>query len=116
MKTARKTLTEHCMMASRNCFCLILFLATTSSSLVIAQSATPQTGSANPDIQNPSQLLHALDQLVEQNGQLEKQNRDLMDQITSMRRVLANQAGATEPTQKEAVPATDSGTGRDSKQ
>jgi len=105
-----------CMMASRNCFSLILFVATWCSSLAIAQSTASQTGSANADTQNPSQLLHALDQLVEQNGQLEKQNRDLMNQIASLRQVLAKQAGATEPTQKEAVPATDSTTGRDSQQ
>ncbi len=104
------------MMASRNCFSLILFLATWCLSLAIAQSTTPQTGSANTDTQNPSQLLHALDQLVEQNGQLEKQNRDLMNQITSMRQVLAKQAGGADPTQKEAVPATDSTTGTDSAQ
>jgi len=105
-----------CMMASRNCFSLILFVATWCSSLAIAQSTTPQTVSANTDTQNPSQLLHALDQLVEQNGQLEKQNRDLMNQIASLRQVLAKQAGATDPTQKEAVPATDSTTGTDSAQ
>src|SRR3982074_40904 len=104
------------LMASRNCFSLILSLATWCSSLAIAQSTTPQTVSANTDTQNPSQLLHALDQLVEQNGQLEKQNRELMNQIASLRQVLAKQAGATDATQKEAVPATDSTTGTDSAQ
>ncbi|HXY52205.1 MAG TPA: hypothetical protein VEI01_22345, partial [Terriglobales bacterium] len=38
--------------------------------------------------------LTKLDQLVEQNGQLEKQNRELMDQIQSLRRVLAQESGA----------------------
>ena len=37
-------------------------------------------------------MLHALDQVVEQNRQLEKQNRELMDQIESLRQVLAKQA------------------------
>src|SRR4029077_20093656 len=39
-----------------------------------------------------------------------------MDQITSLRQVLAKQAGTANPTQKEAVPATDSTTGTDSVQ
>src|SRR6267142_3623668 len=105
-----------CMMASRNCFSLILFLATWCSSLAIAQSTTPQKDVANADAQNPSQMLHAVDQLVEQNRQLEKQNHELMDQIDSLRQVLAKQAGATDATQKEAVATTGSITASDSQQ
>jgi hypothetical protein len=80
------------------------------------QSTAPQAGSVSTDTQNPSQLLHALDQLVEQNGQLEKQNRDLMNQIASLRQVLAKQAGATDATQKEAAVTTGSTTASDSQQ
>ncbi len=71
---------------------LILFVATFCSGLANAQSATPQEDSTNSDATAPPQLLHALDKLVEQNRQLEKQNRELMDQIDSLRQVLANQA------------------------
>src|SRR6266576_6291041 len=71
---------------------LILFVATFCSGLANAQSATPQEDSTNSDATAPPQLLHALDKLVEQNRQLEKQNRELMDQIDSLRQVLAKQA------------------------
>src|SRR5258708_1456647 len=104
------------MMASRNCFSLILFLATWCSSPAIAQSTTPQKDVANADAQNPSQMLHAVDQLVEQNRQLEKQNHELMDQIDSLRQVLAKQAGATDATQKEAAANAGSTTATNSEQ
>jgi cell division protein FtsB len=71
---------------------LILFVATFCSGLANAQSATPQKDSTNSDATAPPQLLQSLDKLVEQNRQLEKQNRDLMDQIDSLRQVLAKQA------------------------
>jgi hypothetical protein len=71
---------------------LILFVATCCSGLANAQSATPQKDSTNSDATAPPQLLHALDKLVEQNRQLEKQNRELMDQFDSLRQVLAKQA------------------------
>ena len=105
-----------CMMASRNCFSLILFLATWCSSLAIAQSTTQQKDVANADAQNPSQMLHAVDQLVEQNRQLEKQNHELMDQIDSLRQVLAKEAGATDATEKEAAANAGSTTATNSQQ
>src|SRR6266480_7287838 len=95
---------------------LILFVATFCSGLANAQSATPQEDSTNSDATAPPQLLDALDKLVEQNHQLEKQNRELMDQIDSLRQVLAKQAGATDATQKEAVATTGSTTASDSQQ
>src|SRR5260370_26713215 len=61
-------------------------------------------------------MVEAMEQLGEQNGELEKQNRDLMNQIASLRQVLAKQAGGADATQKEAIPATDSTTGTDSAQ
>jgi hypothetical protein len=102
------------MMASRNCFLLILLVMTCCLSLANAQSTTQQQDAGNTDATQPAQLLHAVDQLVEQNRQLEKQNRELMDQINSLRQVLTKQTGATDTTQKEAVAATDSTTASDS--
>jgi hypothetical protein len=40
-----------------------------------------------------SDLLQAVDRLVQQNGQLEKQNRELMEQIDSLRQALAARTG-----------------------
>ena len=104
-------------MASRSLFAVIFFVATCCSNLANAQSTAPQNGNSDSAAMDPSQLLHALDRLVEQNRQLEKQNHELMDQIDSMRQVLAKQTtGATDATQKEAGPATTSTTGTDSEQ
>jgi len=116
MKKARK-LTGKWTMASRSLFAVIFFVATCCSNLANAQSTAPQNGNSDSAAMDPSQLLHALDRLVEQNRQLEKQNHELMDQIDSMRQVLAKQTtGATDATQKEAGPATTSTTGTDSEQ
>ena len=48
-----------------------------------------------------SQVLHTLDQLVEQNHRLEQQNRELMDQIDSLRQVLAKEPGKAPETVQE---------------
>ena len=70
----------------------ILVVVAISSGLARSQSATPQTDGSTTD-QSASQSLKQIDRLVDQNSQLEKQNRELMDQIESLRRVLAKQAG-----------------------
>lgn len=81
-----------------------------------SQTATSQTGDSRTD-QSASESLKKLDQLVEQNSQLEKQNRELMDQIESLRRVLAKQAGADADTsEKQTEPATASKAAGDSQQ
>jgi hypothetical protein len=81
-----------------------------------SQTATPQAGDSSAD-QSASESLKKLDRLVEQNSQLEKQNRELMDQIESLRRVLAKQAGTEAETgDKQNEPATDSKITEDSKQ
>jgi len=69
--------------------------------LVTAQGAQgpSQTNSSTTDIKNPTELLQALDRLVEQNSQLEKQNRELMQQIESLRPGLVQQAAASAPTE-----------------
>jgi len=97
-------------------FSMMLAVVAICSGVARCQSATPQTGSSATD-QNASESLKKLDRLVEQNGQLEKQNRELMDQIESLRRVLAKQAGAkAETSEEQIVPATGSKTAQDSQQ
>jgi hypothetical protein len=85
------------MFAVVNCFCF-----------AYAQTAPPQEDKARADAQNASTQLKTLDNLVQQNADLEKQNRVLMEQIESLRQVLAQRAGVPpESTQKETEPAAD---------
>src|SRR6266850_2554120 len=82
-------------------FCLTLFACAACFHSAIAQTTAPQT-----DNETASELLKKLNQLVEQNGKLEKQNRELMEQINSLRTFLAKEGGLTTDTlQKEAVPS-----------
>ena len=90
-------------------FCLTLFACAACFHSANAQTTAPQT-----DNETASELLKKLNQLVEQNGKLEKQNRELMEQINSLRTFLAKEGGLTTDTlQKEAVPSgsLDSGAG-----
>jgi len=70
---------------------------------------------AASDAKNTTNMLQAIDQLTEQNRKLEKQNQQLMDQITALRQALAEHHGGTpaENTQSHAsfVAAKDSPTG-----
>ena len=69
--------------------------------------ATPQEKQTASSAGDSSQVLHTLDQLVEQNHRLEQQNRELMDQIDSLRQTLAKEAGKdTEAVQEKAAPKT----------
>jgi hypothetical protein len=60
--------------------------------------ATPQEEHATTTEGDSSQMLHTLDQLVEQNHRLEQQNKELMDQIDSLRRVLTKEPVKTPET------------------
>ena len=69
-----------------------------------AQTPTPLTDAATSSAKNASELIGKLDQLVEQKHQLEKQNKDLMEQIQALREFLAKQpapAAQTVPTGAE---------------
>ena len=66
--------------------------------------ATSQEEHATTTAGDSSQVLHTLDQLVEQNHRLEQQNRELMDQIDSLRRVLAKESGKAPETVQEKGP------------
>jgi hypothetical protein len=78
--------------------------------------ATPQEELATSAAGDSAQVLHTLDQLVEQNHRLEQQNRELMDQINSLRRVLAKEPGKTPETVQEKAPTTTASTTTDTQQ
>ena len=85
----------------------LLLLVGCCACLVNAQVATQQQGQATTDANNPSELLRTLDQLVEQNERLEKQNRELVDQITSLRQVLEKEVGNVPEKGQEKQKAPD---------
>ena len=69
--------------------------------------ATPQEKHATISTGDSSQVFRTLDQLVEQNHRLEQQNRELMDQIDSLRQSLTKEAGKdAEAGQEKASPKT----------
>jgi len=60
--------------------------------LALAQSDVIQNPPASTS-QNPADTLKLIDRLVEQNGQLEKQNKELIEQIQHLRDMLGQQTG-----------------------
>jgi hypothetical protein len=76
--------------------------AATAGAIQSQQKASPAM--------DATQLLEALDRLVEHNRELEKQNRELMDQIESLRGALARQAQASAGAKKPARPPAVQGT------
>jgi hypothetical protein len=84
--------------------------------LLFAIAASPVFASGQaPDIQAPdastgsdatAELLKKVDQLVDQNIQLEKQNRELMEEIGALRRVVGKRPSETAPTLEKAVVET----------
>ena len=70
---------------------------------VVARGQIASPGGTNDD----SEALRALDQVIEQNRKLEKQNRELMEQIDTLRQKLADQPASLQPaTTPAAQPAT----------
>jgi len=102
--------------SARLSFISILLLVGCCTCLVNSQVAPQQQGQATTDVNNPSQLLRTLDQLVEQNQRLEQQNRELMDQIDSLRRVLAKEPGKAPETVQERGPTKTASTTTDTQQ
>lgn len=82
-----------------NCILKLLAFACCSSSN-FAQTPVPVTEAATNSAKDSVELLHTLDKLVEQNNQLEKQNKDLMQEITALRELLAKQSASG----VEAIP------------
>ena len=77
-------------------FFLAVFLVFMIVPLARAQREAPGAG------QNDSDLLNKVDQLITQNNQLAKQNRELMDQITVLRDALAKQNPSLTPQPEKA--------------
>src|SRR3974390_3368604 len=88
----------------------VLSLVVMYPSFTKAQTGTPQRESPTTNAQDAAETLRKLDQLVQQNKQLENQNRELMGQIESLRQVLTKQSGTEgrEP-EKQAQPSTPAG-------
>jgi hypothetical protein len=85
----------------------LLMLACCSNSC-FAQAPAPVTESATSGAMESAELLRTLDKLVEQNRQLEQQNKELMDQIEALRRYLAKKtAGPANEVGKEPEPRVD---------
>lgn len=66
-----------------------------------AQTPTAVTDAATSAPKNTAELLSKVDQLVEQNGRLEKQNKELMEEINSLRQFLVSSNGATAAAESE---------------
>ena len=67
---------------------IVLFGVAPASQFVNAQTADAV---AQAKTEKSTDVLHAIDQLIEQNRKLEQQNRELMQQINSLRQSLASQ-------------------------
>jgi hypothetical protein len=69
---------------------LILAFVTIAAGVAAAQQVTPPPA----DQKNTTDVLNAIDRLMEQNRQLVKQNQQLTDEITALRQALAAQSTA----------------------
>jgi hypothetical protein len=74
----------------------ILFAITSCSTLAIGQSINSAGPDPKTDPPTADEVLKNVDRLVQQNEQLEKQNHELIDQVSAMRRVLAEQSDASQ--------------------
>src|SRR5580693_7889745 len=83
---------------------LPLALALGMASYGKAQGADPQQEPRNHGTQDTTDELKKLDRLIEQNKQLENQNRELMTEIESLRGVLAQQSGSTTKSTETGAP------------
>jgi len=73
-------------------FVLALALAAFGSDVAGAQA--PASTAVPSEAANTNDMLKAIDRLTDQNRQLAKQNQQLMDQITALRRTLEHRGGA----------------------
>jgi hypothetical protein len=83
---------------------LPLALALGLASYGKAQGGDSQQEPPNPGTQDTTDELKKLDRLIEQNKQLENQNRELMTEIESLRGVLAQQFGSTTKSTETGAP------------
>ena len=73
-----------------------LAVALVTFCICVAGAQVPATSTA-ADAPDTTDMLKAIDQLTEQNRQLEKQNQQLMDQITALRQTIAEHQGSAQP-------------------
>src|SRR4051812_2870535 len=69
----------------------LVLLGVTYGGFGFAQAPSQTTATA--ETPNAGELLNKLDLLIEQNARLEEQNRALIEQIQSLRKGVADQAG-----------------------
>src|ERR1700750_416762 len=82
---------------------LVFSLVAYFSTVAPCQKLSAETDSAAAGSPNTVEVLNRIDQLMAHNRQLEEQNQELMNQIESLRRVLALQADVAGMT-REASP------------
>src|SRR5580700_8850358 len=86
----------------------VLYVLSSCPGAVFAQSPTKDETSGNPQSLVTADVLKKVDQLVQQNEQLEKQNHDLVAEIKSLRQLLARQDGVVANTPAgNLAPGTD---------
>src|SRR5580704_13136144 len=96
-------------MASSNLSRLILTLLLIANcpNYAYTQTTEPRPSNLQNDTNNTAEVLKKLDQLVEQNKLLEKENRELVDQIEILRGVLASEASkAPDLKEKNSEPVS----------
>ena len=82
---------------------IVLFGVAPTYQFVNAQTAE---AAAQTKTEKATDALHVIDQLIEQNLKLEQQNRELMQQINSLRQSIANQDGpAAGPPRDQSPPS-----------
>ena len=73
-----------------------------------AQTNASVAGNPTAEEQTTAEVLNKIDQLVEQNRELEKQNQKLVEQVELLRQVLAKIPSTPRATGTETAPATES--------
>jgi hypothetical protein len=84
----------------------LLFAIAASPVFGSGQASETQAADASTGSDATAELLKKVDQLVDQNIQLEKQNRELMEEIGALRRVVGKRPSETAPTLEKAVVET----------
>ena len=90
--------------------CRLFMLFVLAACSVYANAQADAAGTANPttEAQSTAEVLNKIDQLVEQNKELEKQNRKLVDQVELLRQVLAKTVSTPATSEAETPPAAGS--------
>lgn len=88
---------------SRRILLLVFYFLLCLADVGAAQTDRAGATESHPATHNNTELLKTLDQLVEQNANLEKQNQLLMEQIHNLRQALANETQQQQST-RQAVP------------